>query len=499
VRGSGDTSAADASDAANSQAADDAPTEAADAGDADASFAPTPDDAPATDAATSDTPSPTLSLTTSPLAIHPAFSPSIHDYYVRCAAGANALTITMSGSSNASIALSLEEDQLAVVENLGDEGGDSYFIRCLPHDFPVLTATVHPAAGTPTPGYYLIGNASAASGQGTFAMVIDVNATPVWYHRSSAGVIDVDLLSSGTISYAPYVGYGTNGVFEAYGLDPWHRDVIRTVDLFLDVHELRAVSDGGHVLLAAPFTNGVDLSGLAGHGPNSSIINCAIQELDAAGNVVWQWLATDHIDPVKESTAPVGTSPVDVFHCNSVDIDEQGNLLLSSRHTDAVYYIEKASGKILWKLGGSSYNKDGARLIRVEGDPQVSFYRQHDARFRPNGGISLFDDHGAGTGPARGVEYALDIEGGVATVRWQYTGAASSLYMGSFRRYDDGTSVIGWGGPASGKNLVFTEVDGQGNDLLDLEFGPGSVSYRAVKVPLGALDAAVLRATAGLP
>src|SRR5579859_6950965 len=175
VRGSGDTSAADASDAANSQAADDAPTEAADAGDADASFAPTPDDAPATDAATSDTPSPTLSLTTSPLAIHPAFSPSIHDYYVRCAAGANALTITMSGSSNASIALSLEEDQLAVVENLGDEGGDSYFIRCLPHDFPVLTATVHPAAGTPTPGYYLIGNASAASGQGTFAMVIDVN------------------------------------------------------------------------------------------------------------------------------------------------------------------------------------------------------------------------------------------------------------------------------------------------------------------------------------
>ena len=119
----------------------------------------------------------------------------------------------------------------------------------------------------------------------------------------------------------------------------------------------------------------------------------------------------------------------------------------------------------MWKLGGTPYNKDGAQILTIQGDPETAFYLQHDARFQPNGDISLFDDHSAAAavpGVARGVEYALDLDAGTAHVVWQYQGAASSGFLGSFRRYADGTNLIGWGNYTGTANLVFTEVDAAG-------------------------------------
>jgi hypothetical protein len=464
--------------------------------------ATTPDEADAAspDATPADATPPTFAISTSPLSLHPTFSPTIHDYYVRCATGINDVTITLSGPSQASLDVHLSEDQVTMVEDQGGDESQVYWIRCLPHDFPTIIVTPHPAAGTPTPGWYFVSNASVAPGESSFAIVVDGNGTPVWYHRSTAGsVIDIELLSKNTIAYSPYVTYGHDDAFQTFELNPWHTDVVQGVDMLVDPHDLRVLPNGDRLLLGAPIVDGIDLTGLEDYGPDATIVDCALQEIDASGAVVWQWLATDHVDAAKESTAPSGgQSLVDTFHCNSIDVDELGNLLVSARQMDAVFYIEKASGKILWKLGGTPYSKDGARLLQVANDPQVAFYRQHDARFRPNGSISLFDDHGVGTGPARGIEYALDLESGTATPTWQYKGPTISLFMGSFRRYDDGMNVIGWGAPASG-SLVLTEVDDAGNDLLDLSFGPGDATYRATKVPLDALDIDLLRTTAGMP
>src|SRR5262249_26371625 len=153
----------------------------------------------------------------------------------------------------------------------------------------------------------------------------------------------------------------------------------------------------------------------------------------------------DHIDPVRESTLPGGGAVVDVYHCNSIDVNADGDVLVSARHTDSLFLISKATGQIVWKLGGTAYSQDGAQLIAIQNDPHVAFYRQHDARFRPNGNISLFDDQSGKPGPARGVEYQLDLAAGTAQVVWQYEGSASSAAMGSFRRYADGTNLVGWG------------------------------------------------------
>jgi hypothetical protein len=444
------------------------------------------------DDAGGDAAAPTVTgLQVSPLPLFPDFAATTSDYYVRCAAGNNDLTVTVTTSSGPQVinVTAVPDQEIAVL--------GQYWIRCLPADFPVITVS-HPTPGSaPTPGWYLVND-------GTYGVVMDTNGTPVWYTRG-AMVANVDSVTKDTISVMPNQ---TNG---AFGWDPDARFDIHALDTTTtslmavgnptDVHELRLLGNGDHLLFTYPLESGVDLTGLQTFGSGQTMADCEIQEVSPTGTLVWSWRAGDHIDPVSESIYPQvyqvnGVTVVDTFHCNSIDVDSSGNLLMSARHTNAVFYIDRTTGKIQWKLGGASVNKDGATYIQVVDDPQTSFNLQHDARFEPNGDISLFDDHGMtpDAGVGRGVEYALDFGANTATVVFQFLGRAQSEREGSFRRYADGESVVGWGYVASDPRIV-TEVNASGQDVLDIAFS-GAESYRAVKVPLSQLDATVLRATA---
>jgi hypothetical protein len=92
------------------------------------------------------------------------------------------------------------------------------------------------------------------------------------------------------------------------------------------------------------------------------------------------------------------------------------------------------------------------------------------------------------------VEYAVDLDTNVATVAWQFLGIAASAFEGSFRRYADGESVIAWGYNTMDPRVV-TEVNAQGDDVLDISFTTNTSTYRAVKVALSQLDVNLLRST----
>lgn len=432
-----------------------------------------------------------LAISMSPLALTPSFDPTIHDYYVRCSSETNALTLTVTDSSGSvSTPLTLSEDQLTSVR-------DTYWIRCLPSDAPVITVTRGDGGGAPTPGWYLVNSAA-------FAFVLDTNGTPVWYARGPT-VFNVDSVTPNTISFVPNStgAFGTSDAtrFEVHSLSTLTMATVQAVGSPTDAHELRLLPNGDHLLLTYPLQSGVDLTGLQTFGSDETIANCQIQEVDPTGQLVWSWLATDHVDPKQESLEPAtdtvnGTTVDDVFHCNSIDVDASGNLLLSMRHANAVFYIDRTTGAVEWKLGGASFNKDGATYIQIVNDPEVTFSMQHDARFLSNGDLTLFDDHGASPGLARGVEYTLDHTANTASLVFEFLGTAQSEAEGSFRRYADGHSVIGWGFVSSNAT-VLTEIDANGVDVFDVAFSPsGNQSYRAVKVPLSQLDVTMLRATA---
>jgi len=425
-----------------------------------------------------------LSIIVDPLELSPKFSPATYDYVLRCAAGPNAVNVTVIDSKGSTTTpVTLSENQ--------DYGVRGYNIRCLPHDFPPILVGGN---GTPTAGWYLVNSQ-------TYAMVLDTNGTPVWYAHGTA-VLDVESLATNHVSFFPNAT-GTFGVNLAAGfqldwLDLAQTKKVQAVTTPTDGHELRLLSDGSHLLFTYSLVPHTNLTGLSTFGKDETMVDCSIQRVDPAGKVTWTWSAADHIDPITETLDPLTTSTgeIDVFHCNSIDVDSIGNMLVSLRETNAVYYIDHLTGTIQWKLGGSPTNKDGAAWIQIVNDPQVGFSEQHDARFAPNGHVTLFDDHcGVQTGVARGVDYYVDVSNKKATFSWQYLGTGQSKYEGSFRRYSDGESVIGWGyNPKDTR--VLTEVDAQGQDIFDVSLG-GEVSYRAIKVPKSELDPSLLRASAG--
>src|ERR1700674_691973 len=258
------------------------------------------------------------------------------------------------------------------------------------------------------------------------------------------------------------------------------------------------------MMLSNPLKSKVNLTALGGSS-SGTIIDCVVQEVTPQGQLAWEWRASNHISAT-ESTHPKsgtvnGQVGDDIYHCNSIDIDAaSGNLLLSSRHTDAVYLIDKTSGMIVWKMGGNSPNHDNAQILSITDDPEGAFHAQHDARFQPNDDISLFDDQTWNVHlAARGVEYHINTNAGTATLVWSYASpdGHDSMATGSFRRLDSGNdNVIGWGFKAG---ALFTEVDAAGNVMLNVTFPVGQLAYRVQKVPLTAIDHGLLRATAGLP
>ncbi len=473
---------------------------------------------------------PLASLSVSPLALRPGFSSATFDYVLQCASGTNSVTLNMTAvaggtvrlvapvttqpSASAVVPLSLTENQAAVIEATNAQNQAArYWIRCLPHDFPAVNVTRHPTVGSPTPGWYLTANLAGTTT--SYAMILDTNGTPVWYKHSAVGVAqDVDSFAKNTVTFAsaPASGFGRdpNGGFDVYNLETNQiTGRIKTVNAPTDFHELRMLPNGNRLLLSYPLKHGVDLTGLTATpmpGPNSTIADCEVQEVNPQGQLVYKWDASDHIDPVTENKF-VGVDSInnetvyDVYHCNSIDAIPGGDLLVSVRHAFAVVRIRRSDSKIIWKLGGTANNKDSAQHITIQNYPQGTLSAQHDARYLPNGNISVFDNQSFSPGPAQGVEFALNLTAGTAAPVFQFGQPLGkpSFATGNFRRYGDGDSVICWGFLAFGgpNEQLFSEVNAAGEDVLDVAFGSGDPPYRAVKVPTTRFDVNVLRDNAG--
>jgi hypothetical protein len=222
------------------------------------------------------------------------------------------------------------------------------------------------------------------------------------------------------------------------------------------------------------------------HGLKQEIVfDCVIQEIDIpTGLVLFQWDSLDHV-PIGASYMPVPAqgpkigyrNPWDYFHLNSIQLEGDGNLLVSARNTWAVYKLDHRTGSILWTLGGKQSS------FRME--PGASFAFQHDARSHAAGDkyISVFDD-GAG-GPvvhkdSRALELYLDFQHHVAHVykQWHHSPALLAYFEGNVEQLPGLDEMVGWG-----QQPFFTEYDQRGRVVLDGRFVSNTASYRAFRFP----------------
>jgi hypothetical protein len=236
-----------------------------------------------------------------------------------------------------------------------------------------------------------------------------------------------------------------------------------------DLHEF-LVTDRGTALLTSYAIEDMDLRPVGGprHG---TIQNAMFQEVDiASGRVLLEWRSLDHI-PIAESYWPVGAgNNWDYVHLNSIGVDLDQNLLVSSRNTHTIYKLDRRSGEIMWRLGGKHSD------FAIASD--ASFAWQHDARRQPDGSISVFDN-GYG-GASRALLLSVDEPGRRASLGRSYTRptATFSDSQGNVEVLPNGNVFVGWGAQP-----YVSEFSPSGELIFDAQLGDRYISYRAYRAP----------------
>jgi Arylsulfotransferase (ASST) len=240
-----------------------------------------------------------------------------------------------------------------------------------------------------------------------------------------------------------------------------------------DLHDFQIVP-GGVAYLTVYDLIRCDLAAVGGVR-NGVLIDTAVQAIDMkTGLVRWEWHSLDNVD-VRDSHAPVPREaiPWDWFHLNSLDLQSDGRILLSARQLWAAYELDGRSGKVLWQLGGTHSS------FAMPAGAETAW--QHDARLRPDGTVTLFDN---GSAPrvhaeSRGLRLALDMRRHSARVVRAYPHPRTPVVadsQGDLQTLPDGNVLVGWGSIPS-----VSEFAPEGALLFDAHLPPGDASYRAFR------------------
>ncbi len=268
-----------------------------------------------------------------------------------------------------------------------------------------------------------------------------------------------------------------DGVDEIYNSSYQHVATVKASNgVNADLHEF-TITGQNTALVTAYYPVLWNVSNAKGAKPRL-VLDGVVQEIDIpTGLVLFQWDSLDHV-PVSASyqAIPKNTGhPWDYFHLNSAQLTGNGNVIISSRDTWAVYDVAHQTGAIVWTLGGKSSS--------FKMGPNTSFAFQHDARLIAGGLMTIFDD---GAGPpdvhkqSRGITLRLDTTHMTASLVIQDTHSPSILarFEGSDQLLHNGDSLVGFG-----SQPWITEFNSHGTAVFDARFVDANQSYRAYRYP----------------
>jgi hypothetical protein len=243
-----------------------------------------------------------------------------------------------------------------------------------------------------------------------------------------------------------------------------------------DLHEFQLTPRGTALITVFDGIN-CDLASVGGPA-DGAVADTLLQEIDVrTGLVRYEWHSLDHV-ALAESYASARhasmVKPFDYFHINSIDVQPNGDLLISARNTWAAYDVAPRSGKVRWRL-------EGKRSSFAMG-PGTRTAWQHDARRQPDGTITFFDNGASPSVHSQSRAIALRLDTArmtAALVRAE--DHATRLVAGSqgnVQALAGGDWMVGWG-----EVPYFTEFGGAGQLLFDAHLPSGYESYRVYRLP----------------
>lgn len=144
-----------------------------------------------------------------------------------------------------------------------------------------------------------------------------------------------------------------------------------------------------------------DLSSVGGN-KKDTVIGDGILVLDSLGNRVWEWSVFDVLNPLDEPE--IINLKNDWVHANALNIDKDGNFLMSFYNLNQIWKINSTNGEIIWRLG------EGGDLKM---DTNSYFSNQHSVHINSEGDLMLFDN-GTHRNISRAISFNIDEQNKIA-------------------------------------------------------------------------------------
>lgn len=338
----------------------------------------------------------------------------------------------------------------------------------VPTDYPHVKILVK---NNPDSGVIFINNWGGVP----YIAILDNNGSPIFYRKMPANARDFKLQPNGMLSYRL-----ADPFYRFYEMDSSYsvtREITAKNGYGTDEHELQILQNGNVLLIALDYKT-VDMSKLVSGGKtNATVIGNHIQEIDPNGTVVFEWKCWDNLNILDATKENLTAQTIDYVHMNAIAVDNDSNIVISSRHLSEITKINRKTGKIMWRLGGKN------NQFTFVNDPLNGISYQHDVRALPNGNYTIFDN-GNFHSPSvsRAVEYKLDTAAKTATLVWQYRHSPDryTWWMGNVQRLPNGNTLINW---ADGAFPKLTEVTPAGTKAMELGFVNYAHSYRVFRFP----------------
>src|SRR5215203_1326914 len=229
-----------------------------------------------------------------------------------------------------------------------------------------ITAQAHDTA----PGYFFVAAKKGAGQDGP--MIVDDQGQLVWFSKNRYATDFKVQTYQGELVLTWWEGkvVAGHGVGEYVIFNSSYREInrVRAGNGYEgDLHEFY-ITPEDTALLTAYVPTQTDLSPISG-SEDGAVWDGIAQELDIeTGEVLFEWRSLDHVGVEETYREPPQdpSTPLDYFHINSIDIDLDGNFLISAKGTSVVYKVERESGK---NCGASGARRATSRWVLAPDSP----------------------------------------------------------------------------------------------------------------------------------
>ena len=436
--------------------------------------------------------------------MYPQFDEEIRHYAIKCApTDVMSLSATASGEqayvwfdghppelkTTQVVLANPDPDQDIVVTVFSNNQFRQYTLHCLAEDFPEIQV-VH-ADPEVTPDLMLVAPRFRQNGQRiSYLMVLDNNGVPRFRHKIEGSAVDFKRHTNGLYSYALRQANNDFSVpdYVIVILDEDFNEIsqLQTVGLTqTDGHDFIFTDEGNAIFISYNSTSR-DMTAF-GLAADEIVGDSVIQEVTPDGQVLFQWNSWDHIDLADCQATGYPRFASDYGHLNSIDLTADGDLIASFRGCGQILKIDRPSGDVIWRMGGSMSD------FQILGDSFNEFCGQHTALEIASDRILMFDNGSYCLGDreevfgqfSRIVEYRLDLSAGQAhfirdhSLNGTYQDFTRST--GSVQLLANGNWLISWG---NGPDMSITEVNPSSNEVFSMKIlfdGSIAVTYRAFR------------------